>query len=119
MAEAYRLRGFVYGKSGKRDLAIRDYTKAIELKPDDAGAYYNRGVMNLAKGVCDRAIQDFTKAIELKPGDTRALYNRAVAYCVSKAYDKAWADVNAIRQLGGKPDPKFIAQLTKESGRSE
>jgi hypothetical protein len=75
--------------------------------------------MNLAKGACDRAIQDFTKAIELKPGDVRALHNRAVACCVSKAYDKAWADVKAIRRLGGKPDPNFIAQLTKESGRSE
>jgi len=27
--------------------AISDYTKAIELDPNDAGAYYNRGISNV------------------------------------------------------------------------
>ena len=30
--------------------AIADYTKAIELNPDDAAAYYNRGIAKRSLG---------------------------------------------------------------------
>ena len=30
-------------KKGEIDAAIQDYTKAIDLNPEDADAYYNRG----------------------------------------------------------------------------
>ena len=38
----YNNRGIDYGEKGEHDLAIKDFTKAIELKPDYAFAYNNR-----------------------------------------------------------------------------
>ena len=43
LAEKYLNVGLENSKKGKVDLAIEDYTKAIELKPDYADAYYYRG----------------------------------------------------------------------------
>jgi len=43
------------------------YTKALELKPDDAGAYFNRSLAKKAKGDLAGASADYSKAIELEP----------------------------------------------------
>jgi tRNA A-37 threonylcarbamoyl transferase component Bud32 len=66
-AAVYRSRGDV--KQGNNDLggAIADYTKAIELKPDDASTYHSRGDAKKAKGDLAGASVDYSKAIELKP----------------------------------------------------
>jgi len=75
-----------YEKSGRKKYylkdyagAIADYTKAIELDPNDAKAYYNRG--NSKKNLKDYkgAITDYTKAIELKPDYVDAYYNRGTS----------------------------------------
>lgn len=42
------------------DTAIAHYTKAIELKPDYAAAYFNRGAAYAGKELSDQAIADFT-----------------------------------------------------------
>ena len=39
-AEMYYNRGLAHSKKGEVELAIKNYTKAIELKPDYADAYY-------------------------------------------------------------------------------
>ena len=56
------------------DSAIADFTKAIELKPNNDSAYTNRGSAHYEKAEFDRAIADFTKAIEINP-------RSALAYC--------------------------------------
>ena len=42
--EAYIRRGIAYYHKGEHDRAIGDFTKAIELKSNYAGAYYDRDV---------------------------------------------------------------------------
>jgi CheY-like chemotaxis protein len=54
------------------DKARGAFTKAIELKPNDADAYYIRGVSYGNLGNYQQAIDDYTKAIELKPDDVNA-----------------------------------------------
>ena len=46
---------------GDHDEAICHYTRAIELKSDNAEAYNNRGVAYGKKGDVDRAIADLTE----------------------------------------------------------
>ena len=46
--------------------AIADYTKAIELNPNNADAYHIRGQAYSAKGGHARASVDFTKAKHLR-----------------------------------------------------
>ena len=94
---AYTNRGNAYNDKGDYDLAIQDYTKAIELTPDDAEAYYNRGNAYALKGACDPAIQDLTKAIRLRPRYAKAYNNRGNVFGRKGALDLAIQDYsNAI-----------------------
>ena len=92
-------------RKGDLDGAIADYTKAIELKPDDAGAYNNRGNAKQTKGDLDGAIADYTKAIELKPDDAGAYCNRAAWRKAKGDLGGALADYNKAIELQriGKP----------------
>ena len=59
--------------------AIKDFTKTIELDPEDANAYKNRGGAYWNTGDFHAAIKDFTKTMELDP--EVALYkSRGIAY---------------------------------------
>jgi|GEM_PF-1126930 len=91
-------------KAQKRDLdgAIADFSKAIELKPDFAGAYFNRGVAKRDKGDLDGVIVDSTKAIELKPDYLSAYQNRGYAKSGKRDWDGAIADFSKAIEL--KPD---------------
>jgi tetratricopeptide (TPR) repeat protein len=66
--------------NGELDTAIAHFTKAIQLKPDDAFAYGNRGSAYDHKGHYDQAIADYSKAIELKPDDAIAYGSRGLTY---------------------------------------
>ena len=46
---------------------LQTLTKAIELNPNDAKAYYNRGLAKSDLQDYKGAIADFNKAIELNP----------------------------------------------------
>lgn len=58
--------------AGELDVAIRDFTRAIELQPDRAGYFRNRGVAYCSKLEFDCAIQDIGRAIELNPAWAQA-----------------------------------------------
>ena len=57
---------------------LADYTKAIELNPNNAEVYYNRGGVYRGKGDYDCALADYTKAIELNPNDAEIYNNRGI-----------------------------------------
>lgn len=118
-AMAYYNRGYAYENLGDHKRAIQDYTQAIEHRPDLAEAYNSRGGTYQRMGDAARAIEDCTRAIELKPSLADAYCNRAAAYCSLRKYDRAWADVNKSRQLGGKINPVFLDYLVKVSGKAE
>ena len=54
-----------YRDKGEFDRAIQDFDKSIQIKPDNAEAYYGRGMAYGSKGYLDRARQDYSKAREL------------------------------------------------------
>ena len=60
------------------DEALKNYDKAIQLKPDHAKAYSNRGVTLQALGQLEEAIQSYDKAIQLKPDFAEAYSNQGV-----------------------------------------
>ena len=75
----YFNRAFEKGENGDYYGAISDYTKAIEINPNDSLAYYNRG--NSKRKLKDYygAISDYTKAIEINPQYGKAYNNRGLA----------------------------------------
>ncbi len=57
-------------EKGKRDDfkgAIADFTRAIEIDPQDALAYYNRGLSKYNLGNHQGSIADYNKAIQIDP----------------------------------------------------
>ena len=80
--------------------AIADYTKAIEINPNDGDAYYNRGA---SKGDIEDyygAIADFTKAIDINPNDNGSYWNRSIAKERIGDIEGACADAKKSVSLG-------------------
>ena len=88
-AETYLLWGYAKSDLGYYVGAVKDYTAAIQLKPDDAEAYYNRGLAKVALGQHTAAISDFDKAIRLNPDYAEAYYNRGLTKRLSSKYTTA------------------------------
>ncbi|MFA5337587.1 MAG: ankyrin repeat domain-containing protein [Candidatus Omnitrophota bacterium] len=61
----YSGRGVVYAQKGEDDLAIADYTKALEIDPGNIEAYSNRALTYYRKGEYDKAWEDVHKAESL------------------------------------------------------
>jgi tetratricopeptide (TPR) repeat protein len=60
--------------------AIRDYTKALQIDPTNAYAFYNRGISHDRNGDFNRAIEDFTAAIRLLPHNADFYHNRGFCF---------------------------------------
>ncbi len=95
----YNNRGIDYEEKGEYDLAIKDFSKAIDLKPDYDLAYNNRGAVYRSKGEHDLAIEDCNKAIQLKPDYAEPYNNRGAAYSNKGEIDRAIEDYNIAIQL--------------------
>ncbi len=97
-AEAYVIRGTLYGNKGEYDKEIADLSEAIRLDPKFVTAYNNRGFAYLAKREFDKAIADLSEAIRLDPKGAMAYENRGSSYNGKGEHDKAIADLSeAIR----------------------
>ena len=91
-----------FAKNNLKDYngAISDFTKAIELNPDDADAYYNRGLAKSNLEDYYGAISDYNKAIELNPNDALSYNNRGVAKALLGNLSEACQDARKAKQLG-------------------
>src|SRR4030067_699181 len=92
----------------KHDKAIEDYSKSIDMNPNNAEAYGNRGLIYYKKGQYDRAIEDFNKAIAINPNDADAYRNRGRAYYDKGFMEKAMADFQKACDLGEEVGCKAI-----------
>ncbi len=91
-AETYLLWGNAKYHLGDYVGAIKDYTAAIQLKPDYVDAYNNRGNAKAYLGKHIAAIADYDTAILLKLDYANAYYNRGVAKAELGQYFAAIAD---------------------------
>ena len=82
------------GSKARNDDAIVNFTKAIDLNPNDADTYYKRGLAYGSKGDYDDAIVDYTKAIQFNANDAQAYNNRGVVYRVKGEVGLAIEDFN-------------------------
>ena len=75
----YNARGLANAADGNYDEAIKDYTKAIELKLDYAEAHYDQGVAQHHLSKYQEAVDDLSKAIKFKDDYANAYEARGVA----------------------------------------
>jgi tetratricopeptide (TPR) repeat protein len=93
-AEDYQARESEYLNTIDYDRAIKDFTQAINLNPNDAEAYNNRGNVysnrdhDYAEKGDDffRAIADYNQAIHLNPNYAEAYNNRGKTFANNKRY---------------------------------
>jgi tetratricopeptide (TPR) repeat protein len=86
--------GINYENNGEHSKAIASFTKAIELEPALAVAWYNRGVSRIASKQYSLAVVDMNKTIYLDTAFIDAYYMRYVAYVNTKNYQFALADLS-------------------------
>ena len=98
-------RGVAAYNRGETDHAIGNFTRAIELNPQDADAYFSRGVAYGDKGEYDLAIADYDATLRVNPQDAAAYINRSVAYVNKGEYDLAIANFDVALRI----NPKFDA----------
>ena len=104
VSTAHYNKGVVYRQKEEIDLAIKEYTTAIQLDQDFADAYYRRGYAYFAKDNFDRAIEDYNQAIKLNPNSAEAYNNRGSAYYKRGEVERAIEDYNQAIQL----KPKIV-----------
>jgi len=91
--------------------AIRDYTKAIELKPDYAKAYFNRGLTKGKMKDYESAITDHTKAIELKPDFPDPYHYRGIMEFYTGKRQEACKDIQKAADLGFEKSIQSLSQF--------
>lgn len=79
--------------------AFEQWSRTVELKPDDENGWYQRGIVQIARGRHEQAIEDFTEALKLRPLDAGTHYRRAEARRVLKQWAKADDDYTWAIQL--------------------
>ena len=86
------------------DQALGDYTKASELKPDDAILHYGRGtaLQNLRR--YEEALAAYDATLRLAPGHTNARNNHGHANRALKRYDAALQDFDELVRI----QPDFV-----------
>ena len=99
-AEEYFDRGYTKHKLKDYERAIADYTKAIEINPNDAKIYLSRGASKDYFNDFNGAIADFTKAIEINPNFASAYFNRGFSKYYSKDSYGACIDAKKAQDLG-------------------
>jgi tetratricopeptide (TPR) repeat protein len=100
-------RGLAFQQQGDIERAIQDYTRALELDPQYALAYYDRGTAYQQRRELGLAIADYSWAVALDPGLTDGFYNRGLAYLASGQAELALADLTRV--LGS--DPRYLGAL--------
>jgi len=80
------------------ELAVADFTKAIELDQDFARAYQYRGLAYYYKSEPGKAVADYTASIRIEPDDGTYVM-RGFAYAFQREFDKAIADYNTAIRL--------------------
>lgn len=101
-AHLYAQRGLAYYRAGARDMAIADFTVALELDPTLLLALNGRCWIRALAGVeLDRARRDCDAAIAIDPEFHEALDSRAMVSMREERWKDAWDDFNAAVSLRG------------------
>lgn len=106
-AVSYRERAHALRASHNFDLAIADYTRALDNSPRDADSLYGRGRSYHGAGNIGKAIEDYTQAVALRPKWSGAYGWRAHAHFAQGQLALAMTDFKRALEY----DPKEIRHL--------
>ena len=94
---------FNLGVTGLRrrmpDAAQRALTRALEIDPESAPAYYQRGNARDDAGDAEGALADYAAAVRLQPDYLQAHYNSGIVLTNQRRYPEAVAAFDAVLAL--------------------
>jgi tetratricopeptide (TPR) repeat protein len=93
--------GWACHRAGDDEEAVRDFSRAIALKPNFAQALNNRGGVYAILGRFDLALEDCNRAIALMPNVARVRLNRGNIYFETHRPSEAIADYDEAIRLNG------------------
>lgn len=95
----YKSRADVSALKGDYTGALADYTKSLELKPDNAAVLFSRGQTYFNLKSYELSVADFTKTVDLNPKDSMAYTNRGISFEKLGDSKKAAADFQTAVNL--------------------
>lgn len=105
LAIAYYNRGVTHQRLDNLEQAIQDFSKTIELNPQNFESYLNRGVTKYNLGFRQAALADYDDCLEIKPDFAAAYNNRGIVKSELGDSQGAIADYSKAIEL----DPDFAA----------
>lgn len=114
----------MYYAQGEYDKAFEYYNKAAKNKAEDTSLICRIGNVYLGKGDYTQALSEYAKAIALCgkfkiPMTAEPYYGRAIAYFYQGFYDKAWDELDRVRELPlGNIDYDFLKKVAQTAGET-
>ena len=117
----FREMGLAHQFLGNHESAIAEFSKAIEVEPNDYETMIRRGKSRAQIKDHKVAVEDFTYVIRREPDNHRARYHRAVSRAAIGNYDQALVDiVKAIKIAPKIPRYHLLhAELMQRQGKLE
>jgi tetratricopeptide (TPR) repeat protein len=112
-AAEFAARGDLFGRAGRYDQAVADYSAALRLDSKLAVAYSHRAMAYNSLKKFDLALADCDQALALDPKDATALTERAYAHHKRGAENLALADASAA--LAAQPNNAEALMLQAEA----
>lgn len=81
--------GDVYGRRGDKEAALREFQRAIELKPNYGDAYHNLANTYVELGKPEQALENYQNALKFNSNLWQSYQNIAAIYFGQKKYDLA------------------------------
>lgn len=104
-AEAYFQRAGILADAKNYDRqALNDYSRAVELDPNDVRYHNMRGLFLLTRKQFDQAETDFTAAVQVDPKYIQAWNNRGLVKLARGDYQASIDDFNKAVEI----DPNYI-----------
>ncbi len=114
MVVALLNRGVAYKNTGNLEMAVVDYSSALDLSPDDALLYSNRGNAYRELGKSQEAMNDINRSIELNPENPAAFYVRGLLFEALGDNENARRDFLRAHEIS--PDDKEFRERAEAFG---
>jgi len=99
LADLLGRRGIAYHDLGEFNRALRDYSRAIDLDPEDSYSLYNRAVIREHLGDLPGAVEEYNASLRLRPDNEDAYFNRGLIFLNVGAFDMAVSDFTRAYEL--------------------
>jgi tetratricopeptide (TPR) repeat protein len=99
-ADIYQHRGWALFFSDAWKLALRDFSKAIEMDPEAGDAYTGRGLARVMLGDYREAVADAEAALRRKPATPEMMHNIACIFAQAAARAEADTQIEDRKSLG-------------------